>query len=63
MQSGANEAASFIPILYDTLEKNGLGNVSLTCCDASKYLSFAPHPPLSRFRCFYEPPSLLWQVS
>ncbi|XXH04435.1 hypothetical protein Hte_010851 [Hypoxylon texense] len=34
MQSGANEAASFIPILHATLEKNGLGNVSLTCCDA-----------------------------
>ncbi|KAI1773698.1 glycoside hydrolase family 30 protein [Hypoxylon cercidicola] len=34
MQSGANEAASFIPILHDTLEKNGFGNVSLTCCDA-----------------------------
>ncbi|KAI0378763.1 glycoside hydrolase family 30 protein [Hypomontagnella monticulosa] len=34
MQSGANEAASFIPILHDTLEKNGLGNVSIACCDA-----------------------------
>ncbi|KAI0011849.1 glycoside hydrolase family 30 protein [Xylariaceae sp. FL0662B] len=34
MQSGANEAASFIPILHDTLESNGLGNVSLACCDA-----------------------------
>ncbi|KAI0846208.1 glycoside hydrolase family 30 protein [Daldinia vernicosa] len=34
MQSGANEAASFIPILHDTLEANGLGNVSITCCDA-----------------------------
>ncbi|KAI0156632.1 glycoside hydrolase family 30 protein [Hypoxylon sp. FL1284] len=34
MQSGANEAASFIPILHSTLEENGLGNVSLACCDA-----------------------------
>ncbi|KAI1074370.1 glycoside hydrolase family 30 protein [Whalleya microplaca] len=34
MQSGANEAASFIPILHDTLDKNGLLNVSLACCDA-----------------------------
>ncbi|KAI1378513.1 glycoside hydrolase family 30 protein [Hypoxylon crocopeplum] len=34
MQSGANEAASFIPILYDTLNASGLNNVSLACCDA-----------------------------
>ncbi|RYP63051.1 hypothetical protein DL769_007077 [Monosporascus sp. CRB-8-3] len=34
MQSGANEAASFIPILYDTLAKQGLSNVSIACCDA-----------------------------
>ncbi|RYP39590.1 hypothetical protein DL767_002138 [Monosporascus sp. MG133] len=34
MQSGANEAASFIPILYDTLGKQGFGNVSIACCDA-----------------------------
>ncbi|KAK7745134.1 hypothetical protein SLS62_009933 [Diatrype stigma] len=34
MQSGANEAASFIPILHETLESNGLGNVSINCCDA-----------------------------
>ncbi|RYP10563.1 hypothetical protein DL765_008067 [Monosporascus sp. GIB2] len=34
MQSGANEAASFIPILYNTLEKQGFGNVSIACCDA-----------------------------
>ncbi|KAH9886582.1 glycoside hydrolase family 5 protein [Xylariomycetidae sp. FL2044] len=34
MQSGASEAASFIPILHTTLEANGLGNVTIACCDA-----------------------------
>ncbi|RYO90995.1 hypothetical protein DL766_000463 [Monosporascus sp. MC13-8B] len=34
MQSGVNEAASFIPILYNTLERQGFGNVSIACCDA-----------------------------
>ena len=36
MQSGAAEASSFIPILHDTLEAEGLSNVSIACCDASK---------------------------
>ncbi|KAI5867748.1 glycoside hydrolase family 30 protein [Durotheca rogersii] len=34
MQSGASEASSFIPVIYNHLEANGLSNVSLTCCDA-----------------------------
>lgn len=43
MQSGANEAASFIPILYDTLEEAGLGNVSIACCDASESIIRYPY--------------------
>ncbi|KAH7304706.1 glycoside hydrolase family 5 protein [Stachybotrys elegans] len=30
----AQEAISFIPILYNTLQSNGLGSVNMTCCDA-----------------------------
>ncbi|OLN86545.1 Glucuronoxylanase XynC [Colletotrichum chlorophyti] len=34
MQSGPTEAASFIPILYNTLKNAGLSNqVKVTCCD------------------------------
>ncbi|KAG9016375.1 hypothetical protein FRB90_003084 [Tulasnella sp. 427] len=35
MQSDASQAASFIPILYNTLASNGLGSVKITCCDAT----------------------------
>jgi hypothetical protein len=35
MQSNGQEAASFIPILYNTLKSNGLSNVAVTCCDAT----------------------------
>ncbi|KAK2778046.1 hypothetical protein FQN53_001960 [Emmonsiellopsis sp. PD_33] len=34
MQSDGNQAASFIPILHDSLSTAGLTNVSITCCDA-----------------------------
>ncbi|KAH7368306.1 glycoside hydrolase superfamily [Plectosphaerella cucumerina] len=34
MQSNAAEAASFIPILYNTLQSAGLGRINITCCDA-----------------------------
>jgi O-glycosyl hydrolase len=34
MLSGYVEAADFIPILYDTLASNSLGNVSVACCDS-----------------------------
>ncbi|KAG8912802.1 hypothetical protein FRC01_004889 [Tulasnella sp. 417] len=35
MQSDAPQAASFIPILYNTLNSNGLSSVKITCCDAT----------------------------
>jgi len=35
MLSNAQQAASFIPTLYDTLQSNNLSNVAMTCCDAS----------------------------
>lgn len=35
MESSGQQAASFIPILYQTLSSNGLGNqVGITCCDS-----------------------------
>ncbi|KAJ3510437.1 hypothetical protein NLJ89_g4676 [Agrocybe chaxingu] len=34
MQSDGNQAASFIPTLYNTLRSAGITNISLTCCDA-----------------------------
>jgi O-glycosyl hydrolase len=35
ISSNAQEAISFIPILYNTLQSNQLGSVKLTCCDAA----------------------------
>ena len=34
MQSDGNQAASFIPTLYNTFQSAGITNVSLTCCDS-----------------------------
>lgn len=34
MSSDGGQAASFIPILYNTIHSSGFTNVSLTCCDA-----------------------------
>jgi O-glycosyl hydrolase len=34
ISANAQEAISFIPTLYNTLQSNGLSNVVLTCCDA-----------------------------
>ncbi len=35
MQSNAAQAGSFIPILHSTLASNNLGNIKMTCCDAT----------------------------
>lgn len=34
ISSNAQEAISFIPTLYNTLQSNGLSSVQITCCDA-----------------------------
>ncbi|TFK18619.1 xylanase [Coprinopsis marcescibilis] len=34
MQSDGNQAASFIPTLYNTLQSNNITNVGLACCDS-----------------------------
>ncbi|PGH21637.1 hypothetical protein AJ80_03070 [Polytolypa hystricis UAMH7299] len=39
MQSDGNQAASFIPILHQTLAENDLSHVQITCCDAMGWSS------------------------
>jgi len=39
MLSSGTQAASFIPILYETLKSTGLSNVGITCCDAAGWQS------------------------
>ncbi|KAL1871869.1 hypothetical protein VTK73DRAFT_1837 [Phialemonium thermophilum] len=35
MQSTGEQSANFVKVLHPTLEKAGLGNVSITCCEAT----------------------------
>ena len=42
MLSNGQQAASFIPTLYNTLASNSLGSVAMTCCDATGWPAQEP---------------------